>query len=101
MRRGSILNLRGNALAAMLVVGLLALLLLPQAAHAEVSAASPATPAEVFSGLGFDACSAPSESTLAAWGTASPYGAVGVYIGGVNRACSQTNLTATWVSDES
>ena len=51
----------------------------------------------VFTGLGFDACTAPSSKTMAAWG-ASPYRAVGVYIGGVNRACSQPNLTASWVS---
>jgi hypothetical protein len=51
----------------------------------------------VFTGLGFDACSAPSSKTMAAWGS-SPYRAIGVYIGGANRACSQPNLTASWVS---
>src|SRR5205085_9735596 len=51
----------------------------------------------VFTGYGFDACSAPSRKALAAW-TASPYRAVGVYMGGVNRGCSQPNLTQTWVS---
>jgi hypothetical protein len=51
----------------------------------------------VFTGLGFDACAAPSSSTMAAWG-ASPYRAIGVYIGGANRGCSQPNLTASWVS---
>jgi hypothetical protein len=50
----------------------------------------------VFTGLGFDACSAPSTRTMAAW-SASPYRAIGVYIGGANRACSQPNLTSTWV----
>jgi hypothetical protein len=50
-----------------------------------------------YTGLGFDACSAPSTTTITAWG-ASPFRALGVYIGGVNRACSQTNLTATWVA---
>jgi hypothetical protein len=48
-------------------------------------------------GLGFDACSAPSTTTVTAW-TASPYRTIGVYIGGVNRACSQTNLTSSWVA---
>ena len=47
----------------------------------------------VFIGLGFDACTAPSTRTMAAWGS-SPYRAVGVYIGGLNRGCSQPNLTA-------
>jgi Domain of unknown function (DUF1906) len=51
----------------------------------------------VFTGLGFDACAAPSSRSMAAW-AGSPYRAVGVYIGGVNRACSQPNLTASWVA---
>ena len=51
----------------------------------------------VFTGLGFDACSAPSSRSMAAWED-SPYRAVGVYIGGVNRACSQPNLTPEWVA---
>jgi Rv2525c-like, glycoside hydrolase-like domain len=60
--------------------------------------ASAATSAP-FSGLGFDACAAPSSRTMSAWAS-SPYGAVGVYIGGANRACSQPNLTPTWVGDQ-
>src|SRR5205823_11660912 len=55
--------------------------------------------ASYFTGLGFDACSAPSTTTMSAW-SASPYRAIGVYIGGVNRGCSQPNLTSTWVSTE-
>jgi len=51
----------------------------------------------VFTGLGFDACSAPSSRSMAAWED-SPYRAIGVYIGGINRACSQPNLTADWVA---
>jgi glycoside hydrolase-like protein len=51
----------------------------------------------VFTGLGFDACTAPSSRSMAAWGS-SPYRAIGVYIGGLNRGCSQPNLTASWVS---
>jgi hypothetical protein len=53
--------------------------------------------AGVFTGLGFDACAAPSSRSMAAWGE-SPYRAIGVYIGGSNRGCSQPNLTASWVS---
>jgi hypothetical protein len=53
----------------------------------------------VFTGLGFDACSAPSASQMTAWG-ASPYRAVGIYIGGTNMACSQANLASAWVSTE-
>jgi hypothetical protein len=51
----------------------------------------------VFTGLGFDACTAPSSRSMAAWAD-SPYRAVGVYIGGINRACSQPNLTPSWVA---
>ena len=75
----------------------------PPAAPAAAPAA-PATPSlqgyggSVFAGLGFDTCTAPSEATMKAW-LASPYRMVGIYIGGENRACSQPNLTATWVAD--
>ena len=51
----------------------------------------------VFTGLGFDACSTPSTRTMSAWAS-SPYRGIGVYIGGANRACSQPNLTASWVT---
>jgi hypothetical protein len=53
----------------------------------------------VFTGLGFDACTAPSSRSMAAWED-SPYRAVGVYIGGLNRACSQPSLTASWVAEQ-
>lgn len=61
------------------------------------SAASQQARSTVYTGYGFDACHAPSLQTLAAW-TASPYRAVGIYIGGVNRACGDGNLTSSWVS---
>ncbi len=51
----------------------------------------------VFTGLGFDACTAPSSRSMSAWAE-SPYRAIGVYIGGLNRGCSQPNLTPSWVS---
>jgi hypothetical protein len=53
----------------------------------------------IFTGLGFDACTAPSTRTMSAW-SASPYRAIGVYIGGLNRACSQPNLTSSWVASQ-
>jgi hypothetical protein len=37
---------------------------------------------------------------MAAW-TTSPYHAVGIYVGGTNMGCSQPNLSAAWVSQES
>ncbi|MGH2891095.1 MAG: DUF1906 domain-containing protein, partial [Solirubrobacteraceae bacterium] len=62
--------------------------------------ATPAAPGQVFTGGGFDACKTPSQSQMTAWG-ASPYRAIGVYIGGTNMACSQPNLTPTWVAQQS
>jgi hypothetical protein len=68
-------------------------------ARAEQSRIRPARvlAASEFTGLGFDACAAPSSRAMSAW-SASPYRAIGVYIGGLNRGCSQPNLTASWVA---
>lgn len=52
-----------------------------------------------FTGLGVDACSAPSSTQMADWGT-SPYHAIGIYLGGANMACSQGNLSSAWTSAE-
>ena len=52
-----------------------------------------------YTGLGFDACTAPSKGAMSAWGR-SPYRAIGVYIGGLNRGCSQPNLTSSWVREQ-
>lgn len=60
--------------------------------------AHPAAPASAaYTGLGFDACAAPSAKTMTAW-LSSPYRAVGIYVGGSNRGCSQPNLTSSWVT---
>jgi hypothetical protein len=48
------------------------------------------------SGLGFDACTAPSVQNMAAW-LASPYRTIGTYLGGDNWACDYGNFTAEWV----
>ncbi|HEY2772333.1 MAG TPA: DUF1906 domain-containing protein [Solirubrobacteraceae bacterium] len=61
--------------------------------------AAKASPAGVYTGLGFDACAAPSTSAMSAWGS-SPYRAVGIYIGGANEGCAQPNLNAGWVTTE-
>jgi hypothetical protein len=75
----------------------------PGRARAQTSAVAPPAPvaggSEDFTGLGFDACAAPSARTMSAWAS-SPYRAIGVYIGGANRACSQPNLTSTWVGEQ-
>ncbi|MFI5636984.1 DUF1906 domain-containing protein [Streptomyces goshikiensis] len=52
---------------------------------------------EAFTGQGFDTCTAPTQRAMDAWHGASPFGAVGVYIGGRARACAQPRLTANWV----
>ncbi|MDX6474930.1 MAG: hypothetical protein QOH95_441 [Gaiellaceae bacterium] len=82
MRGGSLI---AAALAAFLV------------ATAGGSAATQQARAQVFTGYGFDACTAPSTNALAAW-SASPYRALGIYLGGVNRACADGNLSPSWVS---
>jgi hypothetical protein len=61
------------------------------------SAATTRASAGVFTGYGFEACTAPSTAKLQAW-SVSPYRALGVYLGGVNRACKDGNLSASWVS---
>lgn len=53
-----------------------------------------------FTGEGFDPCTAPSSNVMSAWQAASPYGAIGIYIGGADMSCAQPNLTASWVSAE-
>jgi hypothetical protein len=63
----------------------------------QVTSAASAEPATRYSGLAFDTCTAPSFAAMTAWG-ASPYRAVGIYFGGVNRACAQPQLTPGWVT---
>ncbi|MHB8299944.1 MAG: glycoside hydrolase domain-containing protein [Dermatophilaceae bacterium] len=50
-----------------------------------------------FTGMAFDTCAAPSASTMSSW-LASPYRSAGIYIGGSMRACSDGNLSSTWVA---
>ena len=81
----------------------------PNAARVQDSAASPplsataaALPATAtnYTGKGFDTCAAPSSAAMSAWQSSSPYSAVGIYIGGSQRACAQPNLTASWVQQQ-
>nr|WP_082015660.1 glycoside hydrolase domain-containing protein [Streptacidiphilus jiangxiensis] len=69
----------------------------PRAATTATSTATVPAP-RVFTGRAFDACTAPSLTTMKAWRKASPYGAAAVYIGGKSRGCAQPNLTASWVT---
>jgi hypothetical protein len=66
-------------------------------ALARPAAVQPTEPQGFFRGPGFDTCTAPSLQTMNSW-QASPYRAIGIYIGGINRACSQANLTASWIT---
>jgi hypothetical protein len=66
---------------------------------APASASPPLSPTNE-TGEGFDACTAPSSANMSAWKSDSPYSAVGIYIGGPEIACSQPNLTASWVSTQ-
>ncbi|MEU3569060.1 glycoside hydrolase domain-containing protein [Kitasatospora sp. NPDC036755] len=72
----------------------------PAAAGAAAVAGSIPASATNYTGKGFDACTAPSGAAMSAWMANSPYQAVGIYIGGSNRACSQPNLTANWVQQQ-
>ena len=79
----------------------------PVRANAAERAAAPVAAATMvparatsYTGQGFDACAAPSSAVMSAWKSASPFGAVGIYIGGAERACAQPNLTASWVAQQ-
>lgn len=66
------------------------------------AAANRVTPGD-FSGYGFDQCITPSQESMDAWLTSSPYWAVGVYIAGDSRYCGddkQVHLTPGWVSTQ-
>ena len=58
----------------------------------------PALPA--WSGHAFDACRAPSQAVMDRWRTASPFTGVGIYLGGIHRACEQRHLTSGWVRNQ-
>src|SRR6266446_10974381 len=77
-RVGRLGGLRGGSL----ICAVLAVFLV---ATAGGSAATQQARATVFTGYGFDACTAPSPNALQAW-SVSPYRALGIYLGGVNRA---------------
>jgi hypothetical protein len=49
-------------------------------------------------GEGLDSCAAPSTTQMANFWHNTPYYYWGIYIGGNERACSQPNLTKSWIS---
>ncbi len=88
---GTLFRVRGRGV---FLVALVATLLV---ASSSGSAATRQAGPSVFTGYGFDACTAPATASLTAW-NASPYRALGIYLGGVNRACGDGHLSASWVS---
>ncbi|MDX2969488.1 DUF1906 domain-containing protein [Kribbella solani] len=71
-------------------------LIRPRAASA-APAASIVAPGTMINQQAFDQCTAPSLGAMNAW-KASPFKAVGIYISGASRSCTQANLTASWVA---
>jgi hypothetical protein len=83
------MKLRTAAAAVLLVLGLVTVATQPAVA---------APQKEQLVGQGLDSCAAPSVSQMSAFWNNTPYSAWGVYIGGVDRGCSQPNLTTAWVT---
>ncbi|HET9909727.1 MAG TPA: glycoside hydrolase domain-containing protein, partial [Anaerolineales bacterium] len=48
-------------------------------------------------GQGFDRCEIPTLSQMQTWSQSSPYQSVNLYIGGINRACSNNPLNASYI----
>ncbi|WP_157875905.1 DUF1906 domain-containing protein [Streptacidiphilus griseoplanus] len=82
---------------AALMAAVLVLLAPPGVLTAAQPAQAAPLPVRHFAGHGFDACAAPSLTTMRRWHRHSRYRAVGIYFGGVNRSCAQPHLTAHWV----
>lgn len=81
------------------VIALLSLLLIPASSGPSFASSPPQGPG-TFTGLGFDTCQAPSQDTMSAWKSASPFGAIGIYVSGNSRYCGdayQPNLTPGWI----
>ncbi len=79
------------------LLAVIAAVLLVTIAAGSASGAARLTSSGYFTGYGFDTCGAPSFETMEAW-LESPYRAVGIYLGGSNRACPDGNLTPAWVN---
>lgn len=69
----------------------------------EITESTPVAPAAdaapvAWSGFAFDACRAPRQAVMDRWRTASPFTGVGIYLGGIHRACEQRHLDRRWVT---
>ncbi len=90
---------RPFATSRLLVVGLATGLAASLLMSSPAQAASPRAPGD-FTGLGFDACVAPSQSVMDTWNLRSPFSAIGIYVSGSSRYCGdryQPNLSRAWV----
>jgi hypothetical protein len=72
-----------------------------EAAKAQMFALPPGGSTRISLNRGFDKCSASSAASMQAWWDNSYFQDANIYMSGRNRACSQTNLTATWVNQVS
>lgn len=97
-RRRSTIAVAGAAVTALLAGGLTTWALAKPATAVMYPEGASATR---FIGLAFDTCAAPNRQVMQAWKQSSPYGAVGIYISGHNRACAQRELNAAWIRDVS
>lgn len=92
-------RLAGLVAAAIAATTLIAPIIAPTATQ-EAAAATNIPAPGTYAGPGFDACTAPPQNLMTTWLSSSPYRAVGIYTSGINRFCSQPNLTASWVSTQ-
>lgn len=82
------------------IVGVIIGLAAPVLLSSTAQAASPRAPGD-FTGHGFDACVAPSQSVMDAWNLSSPFSTIGIYVSGNSRYCGdkyQPNLSNAWVA---
>ncbi len=84
------------------VVAVLTAALLPLSQAVPVGTAHAAEHPRSFTGYAFDTCDTPSQRAMNRWLTHSKFWGIGIYISGMNRACStQSNLTPRWVERQS
>lgn len=84
-----------SVIAALGGLALLAALTLPDATAAPSDARR-----HFYNARGLDSCNAPTHAQMAAFWHQTRWWWWGVYIGGVNRACPNTNLTPRWIHRE-
>jgi hypothetical protein len=76
------------------------LVLLVALCAAQPSTAGGISRARHYDARGLDSCNAPTHAQMAAFWHQTHWWWWAVYVGGVNRACPNTNLTARWIQRE-